>query len=59
MRLTRLGVYAALLVLTASIGNAAAVPNLLKNADFSRVGLHPFHTELAGEGKPGDSAAAA
>jgi hypothetical protein len=58
MPLTRLGVCAAVLVLAASSGYAAAVPNLLKNADFSRIGLHPFHTELGGEGKPGDSAAA-
>ena len=57
MRSILVGVCAAFSLIV-GVGAQAATPNLLKNADFGRVGLKGLHTELTGDAKPGDAAAA-
>jgi hypothetical protein len=45
-------------VVTATLSSAAPMPNFLKNADFGQVSNSGLHTDLSGDAKPGQSAAA-
>jgi hypothetical protein len=58
MRMTLFGVFAVLFALLAPASSQTSAPNLLKNPDFGRVSLRGLHTELSGNSKPGDAAAA-